>query len=206
MSKTLDIIMAGVISGMVAFTTSKLGIGGTVLGAVLGSILYQIISHFVKEPLGRIKTQKIETRIVYIFPLIIIVVIEIIYAFSFLHWKPQKIFYWLEGATGWNLFRSIGIGLLCMGLYPIIQPEHIKRSYGYIILAVGMIKLLYGFVDMISPIANLYSIIYSKSAIVISLIVVVALLFVIISIIRESVMIIYEKDLKKTDKQNPGII
>ena len=38
MTKTLDIVMAGVISGLVAYTTTQLGIGGTVIGAVLGSM------------------------------------------------------------------------------------------------------------------------------------------------------------------------
>ncbi|MCC7557948.1 MAG: hypothetical protein KO217_04565, partial [Methanobacteriaceae archaeon] len=66
MSKTLDIVMAGVISGIVAFTTSQIGIAGTVIGAVMGAMLYQIMAHFIREPLGNIKTQKIETRIVFI--------------------------------------------------------------------------------------------------------------------------------------------
>jgi hypothetical protein len=48
MSKTLDILMAGVIAGTAAYATIKLGIGGTVIGTVLCSMLYQIISHIVK--------------------------------------------------------------------------------------------------------------------------------------------------------------
>lgn len=195
MSKTLDIIMTGVIAGIVAFTTSKLGIAGTVIGAVLGAMLYQIMSHFIKEPLGRVKTQKIETRIVYIFPLIIILVIEIIFVLSSIYWQSQQIFYLLEGATGWNLFRSIGVGLLCMGIYSIIQPENIKRLYGYIILSVGVIKLLQGFLDMNASFVDTYSTIFTEFGVIISMLVILALLFVIVSIIRESVTIIYENDL-----------
>ncbi|HIH62141.1 MAG TPA: hypothetical protein HA298_05640, partial [Methanobacteriales archaeon] len=56
MSKAFDIIMAGLISGIVAFTTQKLGVGGTALGAVLGSMLYQLLSHYLREPLGNVKT------------------------------------------------------------------------------------------------------------------------------------------------------
>ena len=107
MSKMLDVMMAGVISGIVAFTTSKMGIAGTVLGAVLGAMLFQFMSHFVKEPLENVNTKKIETRIVYAIPLIIIMVIEIIYIFAAVYWKPEQIFYFLENATDWNLFKSI---------------------------------------------------------------------------------------------------
>ena len=147
MSKMLDVIMAGVISGIVAFTTSKIGIAGTVLGAVLGAMLYQFMSHYVKEPLGNVKTRKIETRVVYAIPLILILAIEIIYIFSAVYWKPEQIFYYLENVTDWNLFRSIGIGLICMGIYPLLISENIKQSYGYVILSVGIIILLNGFVD-----------------------------------------------------------
>jgi hypothetical protein len=186
--------MAGVIAGIVAYTTSKIGIGGTVIGAVLGAMLFQILSHFVKEPLKRVKTQKIETRIVYIFPLIIILTIEIIFTLSGLYATPQQIFYILEGATGWNLFRTIGIGLIIMGIYPIIESEYIKSSYGYILLFLGIIKLLQGFGDIKSTLTASYSIIFVEYGLIISLIVIAALLYVIISIIRESVTIIYEEE------------
>lgn len=189
MSKMLDIIMAGVIAGIVAFTTSKIGIGGTVIGAVIGAMLYQLMSHYVKGSLESVKTKKIETRIVYTIPLMIIVAIELIYLFSSVYWKPEQIFYFLENATGWTLFRSIGIGLIVMGIYPILQSENIKRSYGYIILSVGIIKLLNGFVDMHSPLVKLYENIFAEFGLVISLMVIGALLYVSISIIQESIVI-----------------
>lgn len=194
MSKMLDIVMAGVIAGIVAFTTSKIGIGGTVIGAVMGAMLYQFMSHYVKEPLGNVNTKKIETKLVYALPLIIIVAIEIIYIFSAVYWKPEQIFYYLENATGWTLFRSIGLGLIIMGIYPLLQSENIKRSYGYIILSVGMVKLLNGFVDMHSPFVKLYENIFADFGLIISLAVVAALSYVILSIIQESVEISHEKE------------
>jgi hypothetical protein len=203
MSKTLDVVMAGVIAGIVAFTTSKLGIGGTVIGSVLGVMLYQILSHFIRDPLGRVKTQKIETRIVYSFPLIIILVIEVIYVLSFLFVKPHQIFYFLEGATGWNLFRSIGLGLLFMGIYPIIESENIKKLYGYILLTIGIIKLLQGFADIEFGIIDPFSDVFYRFSIIISLIVVAGLLFVIISLIRESIEISYENKQTTIDKWIP---
>lgn len=219
MSKMLDIIMAGVISGIVALTTTKLGIGGTVIGAVIGAMLYQVMSHFIKEPLENVNTRKnvhirtnvhtrtnvptkknvptrksvntnrIETRIAYVFPLIIIVAVELIYLFSSVYWKPDQIFHYLESATDGSLFRTIGLGLLIMGIYPILQSENIKRSYGYIILSVGIVKLLNGFVDMHSPFVKLYANFFADFGLVISLAVIAALSYVILSIIQESVEI-----------------
>lgn len=189
MSKMLDVVMAGIISGIVAFTTSKIGIAGTILGAVIGAMLYQVMSHYVKEPLGNVKTKKIETRIVYTIPLMIIVGIEIIYIFSAIYWKSEQIFYLLEHVTDGTLFRSIGLGLILMGIYPILQPENIKRSYGCIILSVGIIKLLNGFVDVNSPFVMLYKSYFVEFGFIISLMVVAALSYVIISIIQESIVI-----------------
>jgi len=199
MSKMLDIVMAGVISGIVAFTTSKLGVGGTIIGAVMGAMLYQFMSHYVKEPLENVdakkivNTKKIETKIVYAIPLIIIVAVEIIYLFSAVYWKPEQIFNFLESATDGSLFRTIGLGLIIMGIYPLLQSESIKRSYGYIILSVGIVKLLNGFVDIHSPFVKLYANLFADFGLIISLAVIAALSYVILSIIQESVEISREK-------------
>ncbi|WP_231551447.1 hypothetical protein [Methanobacterium sp. SMA-27] len=200
MSKTLDVAMAGIIAGIVAYATSILGIGGTVIGAVLGAILYQIMSHLFKAPLEGIRTQNVEARIVYTIPLILIVAIEILFVFALLYLKPGNFFYILENATENNLFRSIGVGLIIMGLYPIIQPENIKKLYGYIIIIVGIIVLLGGFADFNTPITDLYSVIFSELGIIISLMVIAALSYVIIAITKESVTIINDKN--ETDFEN----
>jgi len=200
MSKLLDVIMAGVIAGTAAYATIKLGIGGTVIGTVLCSMLYQIISHIVKEPVENIKTQKIEREIFYVFPLVIILVIEIIYLLSSLYNSPEQIFTALESATGDNLFKVIGIGLIVMGLYPIIQPESIKKFYGYILLVVGVINLLIGFVDITSPVVQLYAPLFYQLKEVISIIIIAVIAYVIIAITRESVIIILNKDKGKDNK------
>ena len=146
MSKTLDILMAGVIGGIVAYTTSQLGVTGTIIGAVLGSMLFQLMSHFFRKPLEGMKTQKVESSIFYVFPLVIILAIEVIYLLSSFYFKPEQIFYYMESVTGWNLFRTIGVALLIMGVYPLLESEYISKHYGYIILAVGIIKLMGGFI------------------------------------------------------------
>lgn len=189
--------MAGVISGLVAYTTAMLGVGGTIIGAVLGSMLYQLMTHIFKEPLEGVKTKRVETKkIVYIFPLIIILAVEILYLLASVYWKPEYILNTLEHATGGNLFRSIGFGLIVMGIYPLLEPNDIKKDYGYILLGVGVIKLLGGFSDLHTPITDLYSMIYADLGAIISLIVIAALLYVIISIAKESVTIVNEKSRK----------
>ncbi|MGF7119362.1 hypothetical protein [Methanobacterium oryzae] len=202
MSKMLDVVMAGVISGIVAYTTSKIGIAGTVIGAVLGAMLYQIMSHYIKEPLENVETKKIETRIVYTLPLIIIVAIELIYILSSLYWKPQEIFYLLENATDWALFRAIGLGLIIMGIYPLLQPDNIKKSYGYIILSVGIIKLLNGFVDANSAFVTMYADIFNEFGIIISLLVIGALSYVTLAIIQESIEINRGKEETNTQRES----
>jgi len=194
MSKAFDILMAGIISGIVAYTTSKLGLGGTIIGAVLGSMLYQFMSHFIREPLGKVKTQKIESSIVFVLPLLLILGIEIIYFLAPLYWQSEKIFYLLEGATGWNLFRTIGIGLIIMGIYPILQSEFIKKQYGYILSGLGIVVLLRGFLDSNSPIVDIYSSLFVQFDTLISLTAIFVLAYVIIAILKESISLIREKD------------
>ncbi len=201
MSKLLDVIMAGVIAGTAAYATIKLGIGGTVIGTVLCSMLYQVISHIVKEPVENIKTQRIEREIFYVFPLVIILIIEVIYLLSAIYNSPEQIFSALESATGDNLFKIIGIGLIIMGLYPIIQPESIKKFYGYLLLVVGVINLLVGFIDINFPIVQLYAPLFYQLKEVISIIIIAAITYVIVAITRESVTIILNKD-KSKDKDD----
>jgi hypothetical protein len=197
MTKTLDIVMAGVISGLVAYTTTQLGIGGTVIGAVLGSMLYQLMTHLFKEPLEGVEAPSITKKIVYIFPLIVIVLVELIYMLSTISVREHHLFYMLEDLAGGNLFRSIGFGLLIMGIYPFIQPKEIKKEYGYIIIAVALIKLWNGFSDLNTPITDLYSLLYSELGILISLMVILALSYVILAIAKESVDIVHENKREK---------
>ena len=194
MSKSLDILMAGLTAGIVAYTTYQLGLGGTILGAVLGSMLYQIIDHFIKEPVENVKTQKVEREIFYVFPLVIMLVIEVIYLLSDIYSSPDRIFFALESFTGNNLFKFMGIGLIIMGLYPILQPKNINKIYGYILLVIGAIKLLMGFADVKSPVTMLYAPIYYQFNDIFSLVVIIALGYVIVAIARESIQWYYKKE------------
>lgn len=200
MSKTLDIIMAGIISGIVAYTTSQLGVAGTIIGAIIGSMLYQFMSHFFKKPLENVntlKTQNVESQIVYAFPLIIILAIEIIYLLSSFYLGPREIFQSFQTATDWNLFRTIGVGLIVMGVYPLLEPDRIPPIYGLAVLGVGVVKLMAGFVDYNSPIVALYSPIFHQFSELISIVLIAVLLYVIVSIIQDSVTIIRKEDQSK---------
>lgn len=205
MSKFFDIVMAGLISGIVAFTTTKIGIAGTILGAVFWSVLYQIMSHYVKEPLQKAETKKIESKIVYMIPLVLILFVEIIYLLKPIYLEPQQIFYFLQGATNWNLFRSIGTGLLLMGIYPIVQPENIDRKYGYILLSLGVIILLRGFIDVSSGFVDLYSLIFFELGTYITIMIIVALLYVIISIVKDSLIIGIKDNSQNEEKKHDGV-
>lgn len=190
LSKAFDIIMAGVISGIVVFTTQKLGVGGTALGAVLGSMLYQLLSHYLREPLGNVKTQIVEDKIVFTIPLIIILIIEVINFLANFYWRSENIIYLLEGVIHWNLFRSMGLGLLIMGLYPLFRSDEIKRTHGYLLIFAGLLLLLRGFVDVNSSIVRLYILLFYQFDALISVIIITILLYVIAVILNESIVII----------------
>ncbi|HHY00392.1 MAG TPA: hypothetical protein GX531_03335 [Methanothermobacter sp.] len=197
MSKSLDIVMAGIISGIVAYTTSQLGIAGTVIGAIIGSMLYQLMTHFFQKPIDNVdilRTRKVESSVFYVFPLIIILGIEILYLFSSFYHTFDVIFQSLETATGWNLFRTIGVGLLVMGVYPILEPDRISAKYGPMVLAVGLVKLMIGFVDFQCSFVNFYLPLFQQFNEIISIMLIAVLMYVIVSIIQDSMSFKRSKD------------
>lgn len=133
MGKKFDVIMAGVISGIVAITTTFLGLAGTIIGTVLGSIIYQSLSAYIKESLDQVSDsnklkinnlQLLENKIVFIIPIVLIIIIEI--SFLSLIIYNSSTFSHLENLTNNNLFRAIGTGLLIIGLYSISQPKKLN--------------------------------------------------------------------------------
>ncbi|KZX12575.1 hypothetical protein [Methanobrevibacter filiformis] len=186
MGRNFDILMAGIISGIVAITTTYLGLGGTVIGAVLGSMIYQICAQYLKEPLEKSYWRKIENNLVYIIPLILIIVIEIIFAISIL--KPDTTqFVYLEEITNWTLFRAMGIGLCIMGIYPIIQPRKINKKYGVIIFSLGIILVLRGMIDSGWSIVELYSQLFVEFDFIIAIIIIIVLMYISLDLFRNSI-------------------
>jgi len=184
--------MAGLIAGIVALTSGFLGVAGTVIGAVFGAILYQVISIFVKEPLENATVKKVEREIVYVIPLLLIAVFIIIFIVASLYSHSihfpdfLKLFNQLEETTNNNLVRFMGIGLIVMGIYPLLQPNTIKRKYGVIILVLGFILLIRGLLDMDMNLFQLYRTL-GFFDIVLNIIILLILIFVIIKILLESI-------------------
>lgn len=194
MAKYFEVIMAGIISGIVALTTSFLGIGGTVIGAVLGAIIYQIISIFVKEPLESATIRKVESEVVYIFPLILIASLLLIFIMAYFNTEFFLYYYQLKEFTDNNLLRLMGIGLITMGIYPMIQSKIIDKKYGLIILFLGIILLLRGLIDIDYNILYLYGILIGELDYFVPLAIFLALLFVISKIFLESVKLYNQRD------------
>ena len=98
MVKHFNVMMAAFISGTVALFTSVLGVSGTIIGSVLSSFLYQLLSGYSEEKIeeGALRKPKLANEIVYIFPLVVIGIIELIFFLSALHYRFDMIFDFLE--------------------------------------------------------------------------------------------------------------
>ncbi|WP_067260044.1 hypothetical protein [Methanobrevibacter cuticularis] len=156
MAKSFEIIMAGLISGIVALTTTFLGVGGTVIGAVLGAIVYQILSIVVKEPLENTTVRKVENEVVYILPLVLIAIILTIFIMSYFFIEFLTYYELLKSVTENNLLTIMGIGLIVMGIYPILQSKNIKKIYGTIVLILGTFLLIRGLMPYNSLLMEAY--------------------------------------------------
>ena len=193
MSKSFDIIMAGLIAGLVALTSGFLGVAGTVIGAVFGAILYQVLSIFVKEPLENTTVKKVEREIVYIIPLgliavfLVIFLVALLYSYSIYYPDFLELFRQLEETTNDNLLRFMGIGLIAMGIYPLLQPNTIKRKYGVTILALGFVLLVRGLLDMNPDLLHIYADMFGYFDVILTVIILLILVFVIIKILLGSV-------------------
>ena len=198
--------MAGIISGVVALTTSILGIGGTVIGAVLGAIIYQIISIYIKEPLENADIRKVESEVVYILPLALIAILLIIFIMAYFNSEFFSYYSQLKEFTDNNLLRLMGIGLIAMGIYPLIQSKNIDKKHGLVVLILGIILLFRGLIDIDYQLLYLYWILMGEFGYIIPLAIFLPLLFVILKILLGSVKLYNERDKSsiatKTDLNN----
>ena len=138
--------MAAFISGTVALFTSVLGVSGTIIGSVLSSFLYQLLSGYSEQKLeeGALRKPKLANEIVYIFPLVVIAIFELIFFLSAIHYRFDMIFDMLEAAVNNNLFRLMGLGLILLGAYPFFNSNNIDKRNGTFVLFIG--ALLYIFI------------------------------------------------------------
>lgn len=193
-AQVTDILLIGFISGVVAILTSMMGISGTIIGAVVTSIIAESLKTYFKEPLKdkikeydqqnqRVKNRQyveydnmpeyelptgsmprptrsnrqqrghddslLTAKILFIFPLVVILIIELIHFLGAISIIPYDIFYSLETLTNWRLLRTIGFALIIMGVYPLISNKFGSRS-GIILIVVGIIELIFGYSDVSS--------------------------------------------------------
>ena len=186
--KHFNIIMAGFIGGTVALFTSVLGVSGTIIGSVLSSFLYQLLSSYSEEKIdaGSLRKPKLANEIVYIFPLVVIGIIELIFLLSALHYRFDMIFDFLESAVANNLFRLMGIGLIILGAYPYFNSNNIDKRNGTVVLIVGVLLLLRGLMDISSITSKIFYAVFAPFDSLFALVVIILLALVIINILISS--------------------
>lgn len=186
--KHFNVMMAAFISGTVALFTSVLGVSGTIIGSVLSSFLYQLLSGYSEEKIeeGALRKPKLANEIVYIFPLVVIGIIELIFFLSALHYRFDMIFDFLESAVANNLFRLMGIGLIILGAYPYFNSNNIGKRNGTVVLIVGVLLLLRGLMDISSITSKIFYAVFAPFDSLFALVVIVLLALVIINILISS--------------------
>ncbi len=186
--KHFNVIMAGFIGGTVALFTSVLGVSGTIIGSVLSSFLYQLLSSYSEEKIdaGSLRKPKLANEIVYIFPLVVIGIIELIFLLSALHYRFDMIFDFLESAVANNLFRLMGIGLIILGAYPYFNSNNIDKRNGTVVLIVGVLLLLRGLMDISSITSKIFYAVFAPFDSLFALVVIILLALVIINILISS--------------------
>lgn len=232
-AQVTDIVLLAFISGVVAILTSMMGISGTIIGAVVTSLIAESLKAYLKNPIknkiDEIEKQKetvyekqptgfkyveeedidsikksyypqpkrsnktqrknhsdgsfLSAKILFIFPLAVIMIIELIHFLGAIGIIPYDIFYSLETITNWKLFRTIGFSLVIMGIYPIISKKF-STSNGVILIIIGIIELLFGYADVSRGASLIVSLISSLREIV-NIGIILSILYTILTISEE---------------------
>lgn len=213
-----------------ALLTSLMGISGTIIGAVVTSLVAETLKTYFKEPLKDKISEKdnythtyqygtnserrygsyeqtpikekfqrrnydnsynyntyngnddslITAKILYIFPLVVILVIELIHFLGAIHIIPYDIFYSLESITNWKLLTTIGYALLIMGVFPFFSDK-LENKIGIVLIIVGIIELIFGYADSFS---RLYIIVSYLSSLreYVNIAIIIAILYTILTI------------------------
>lgn len=195
------IILVAFISAFVAITTAVLGVAGTIIGSVLSSVLYNVLSEILEKPVTNAKFPNIKSNhasnfewdIVYVFPLVVILFIQLLLILAFLsEWGflPHiflNIYLSIQGVASHNLYRILGFSLVVMSVYPfILRRNNVKKSDGLIILIIGLIFLARGFSDSGLTVAHALNRIFDFIDFPISLIAFLLLIYVIHSILSSA--------------------
>ena len=185
------LILVGCISAFVAILTSILGVAGTVIGSVVSSVLYNMLSEALEKPVSSATlSTNFEWEIAYIFPLVVIGLIQLLFIFALLsQWGilPNSFlnaYLSLQNLADNNLYRILGIAMLVISAYPlVVKPDIIKKSHGAIIAFVGLIFLARGFVDFGTTFTNIYSVVFLYFDFPIAIFALILILYVIYMIL-----------------------
>ena len=188
------LILVGLISAFVAVLTSVLGVAGTVIGSVISSVLYNMLSEALEKPVSDVKIKHdFEWDVAYVFPLIVISLIQLLLICSFLAEfgiLPSTFlnaYLSLQDFANNNLYRILGLALIVISVYPLVlKPENVKKVHGVIIAAIGVVFLARGFVDMGNQITDLYHPIFAVFDFPIAVIAFILLVFVIVRILMSA--------------------
>lgn len=186
------IILVGCISAFVAVLTSVLGVAGTIIGSVISSVLYNMLSEALEKPVQEAAfSSDFEWEVAYVFPLIVIALIQILFILALLSewgllpYTFLKAYISLQGVAGNNLYRLLGCALIIISVYPfVLKPDFIKKEHGAIIAFVGLIFLARGFVDYGNVITYFYDDLFINFDFPIAVVSLILLLFVIIRILN----------------------
>jgi hypothetical protein len=185
------IILVGCISAFVAGLTSIMGVAGTIIGSVISSVLYNMLTEALEKPVGQAAfSTKFEWEIAYVFPLAVIALIQLLLILALLSewgilpYTFLNVYLSLQQVTDNNLYRLLGLALIVMSVYPIIiKPEIVKKSNGAIIAFVGLIFLARGFVDVQNRITDIYDAVFVNFDFPIAVVALILLLLVICNIL-----------------------
>ncbi|MBR3141161.1 MAG: hypothetical protein IKF11_09950, partial [Methanobrevibacter sp.] len=74
------LIIVGVVSAFVAVLTYVLGLAGTIIGSVITSVLYNMLTEALEKPVDGVSIKgNFEWEVVYVFPLVVIALIQILF-------------------------------------------------------------------------------------------------------------------------------
>ncbi len=185
------IILVGFISAFVAILTSIMGVAGTIIGSVISSVLYNMLTEALENPVNKASfSHKFEWEIAYIFPLVVIALIQLVLIFALiaewgiLPYSFVNFYLLIQDFTNNNLYRLLGVALLVISVYPLIlKPEFVKKEHGGIIALVGLIFLARGFVDLGNAITDIYDGVFIHFDLPIAIIAFVLLAFVMFRIL-----------------------
>lgn len=230
-AKMTDILILGIISGIVALLTSVMGISGTIIGSVVSSILAELLKTYFKDPVknkvseyeksnienyhsyknnynenytrenrreytirdnysynnnqinSNQNTSHITTRALFLFPLVVILIIELVHFLGAINIIPYDIFLNLESLTNWTLFRTIGYALIVMGIYPLVSKK-LGTQHGIILIIVGIIELIIGYADTNMQASALFAL-FSSLKEYVNIAIILAILYTVLTVPEE---------------------